>query len=309
MRPDGPPTDVDPQVSSADPPLGAGLSAVPEASAPSHPGDAQAEPTVEVEATPFEIVDRVDPMVAAHVADPDRRRALLPWVIAGSLALALAAIAFAATFTPLFRADAITIVGESHLSEARILKIAGLGPDTNLVHTDLMGAEQRLRSQPWVAEATITRSLPHGLEIRVVEREPAATTLADGRRVLVSTDGVILGGARNASELPRVTAPEGGGNVRAEALAVGAQVSAAMPTGLRSAVATITVDAEGAVVVRTGRGVLVTYGDASQLEAKAQSLKAVIDWATREHKNLASVDVTVPGSPTARLGGGVVVAR
>jgi cell division septal protein FtsQ len=269
------------------------------------PGRAdQAEPTVEVEGTGDE-AQGTDP--PTHVADPARRRAILPWAIVVIVVLLLGSIAFGLTFTPLFRADQIRISGEGHLSEAQILRIAGLGSDTNLLHADFEGAQRRLERQPWIARATISRSLPHHLDIQVVERVPVATAVAEGRRVLVSIQGVNLGGAGDVRAFPGVTSAEGTGDMTRAALRTGAEAAAAMPPGLSTQIDTIAVDGDGAIVVRTGGGILVTYGGPTQLEAKAQSLKAILAWAAREGKSLATVDVTVPGAPTVRLRGGASV--
>ena len=313
MRPDGPRPEVVPEPEPVTPgPDGSTIEQTPSDRSPASAAETEpdpqghAEPVVEVEG---EGVESTDPGPPMHVADPARRRALLPWLIVAGTVLVLGSIAFGLTFTPLFRADEIRVGGEAHLSEAKILRIAGLGPGTNLLHADLAGAQRRLERQPWIARATITRSLPHTLDINVVERVPVAITVAGGHRVLVSVQGVPLGGAGSTQAFPAVTSPEGTGDLTPSALRTGAEAAAAMPPGLRAGIGSITVDADGAIVVRTGNGILVTYGDDTQLEAKAQSLKAVLAWAVREGKSLATVDVTVPGAPTARLDGGAVVTR
>jgi cell division protein FtsQ len=295
------PEQNDPVVTQPEPPMAVTVDPPPVP----NPVD-QTQPEVEVEGVDEPVGG---PIRAAHVANPARRRALRPWLIAASVVLVLGSIAFGLTYTPLFRADQIRIRGEAHLSEAKILKVAGLGPATNLLHADLAGAQRRLEQEPWIARASVSRSLPHGLDIQVVERVPVATTVSGGRRVLVSIEGVVLGNAGNVSGFPVVLSPEGSEDLSLDELRAGGRVATAMPTGLRAQVDAITVDGDGAIVVRTGSGVLVTYGDDTQLQAKAQSLKAVLAWAARGGESLATVDVTVPGSPTAGLTGGPVVER
>ena len=73
---------------------------------------------------------------------------------------------------------------------------------------------------------------------------------------------------------------------------------------LRATVATVMVADDGSIQMQTRLGVMVTYGDASQAEAKAQALTAVLEWAASQGKTLSAVDVTVPGAPTAQLAGG-----
>lgn len=284
--------------------------AIPEV--PSEPtAEGQGEPTLDVEGsgTQEEVAGPDGTARLPHVADPARRRALVPWLIGAGVVAVLGGIAFGLTYTPLFRADEIRVEGAGHLSEAKVLKIAGLGPDSNLLYADLAAAERRLERQPWISQATVTRSLPHTLDIQVVERAPVATAVTAGHRVLVSADGVALGGVPAVHALPIITSPEGSADLTRATLRVGAEASAAMPAGLRAQIESITVDAAGTISVRMRGGVLVTYGDDSQLDAKGQSLKAVLAWAARESRPLATVDVSVPGSPTARLIGGAVVAR
>ncbi len=86
---------------------------------------------------------------------------------------------------------------------------------------------------------------------------------------------------------------------------------AAMPVPLRQQVVTVTVGQDGSIFVVTGTGVTVTYGDGSHLGAKAESLSAVLDYVAGAHEPIASVDVSVPGAPTATRPGGLaaVVGR
>ncbi len=264
----------------------------------------QAEPPVEVEGAGDGASGR-----PVHVADPARRRAILPWLIAAGALLLLGGLAFGLTFTPMFHASDLRIEGEAHFSEAKILRIAGLNADTNLLHTDLSGAVRRLERQPWIARAAITRSLPHTLDIRIAERVPVARTVASDRPVLVSAGGTLMAGSGSAEGFPLLSAADGVGELSDSALRTGAEAAAALPPALRPQVRTIDVDTQGGLVLRTSSGIEVTYGDATQLEAKAQSLMAVLAWAEREGKGLATIDVTVPGSPTASLTSGATVAR
>ena len=79
-----------------------------------------------------------------------------------------------------------------------------------------------------------------------------------------------------------------------------------MPVALQRRTGSISVGPDGSVAVETLTHIVVTYGDGSQLEAKGQTLKAVLDWSEREGVALAAVDVTVPGAPTARRYGAPV---
>jgi hypothetical protein len=74
-----------------------------------------------------------------------------------------------------------------------------------------------------------------------------------------------------------------------------------MAPGLRSVVDEIVVGSDGAIVVSLDAGFTADLGDATELRAKAASLAAILRWAAEEEVRILSADVSVPGSPTARL--------
>jgi cell division protein FtsQ len=218
------------------------------------------------------------------------------------------------SYTPFFRARIVTVSGEAHLSQAAILRIAHLGPGTNVFHLNLRAAERRLERDPWIARAKVTRHLPHTLSIVVVERVPvalASTGSAGSPPLLLAGDGTVLGPAAGSPGLPRVGTNDGTGTASTVELREGAQVVAAMPVALRQQVATVVVGDDGSVLVVTGTGVTVTYGDGSHLVAKAEALSAVLTYVAGAHEAVVSVDVSVPGAPTANRPGGLaaVVGR
>ena len=246
----------------------------------------------------------------AHMADPARRRAMVPWVLVGAVMLLLCTVALGLSYTSLFSAKVISVTGQGHLDRVQVLRIAGLGSGTNLLHADLASAERRLEQDPWVADATVTRRLPGTLTIVVRERIPVAIAQGGPKAsAYVSVEGTSMGDAPAGASLPMIISSDGAAAPQAEDLITGAAVAAAMPRALRALTATIAVDPNGEITVVTRGGVVVTYGEATQLEAKGQSLKAVLGWAEREAEPITSVDVTVPGAPTAALPGGALVTR
>ena len=235
----------------------------------------------------------------AHVANPVRRRALMPWAVVAGVVVVLGAGAVGLTYTPVFHAKTISVSGEARLSEQRILKIAGIGPGTDVFHADLAGAERRLEKNPWIANAVITRHLPSSLSVVITERVPVALTRsADGSLGYLALDGTVLAPAHGKPILPEVKAAPGA-SADPSMLATGAAVAKALPPSLLPQVASISVDPAGSVVLGMRSGVTATYGDGSDLAAKGQALKAVLTYAAQHGGVVASVDVEVPGAPTA----------
>jgi len=161
-----------------------------------------------------------------------------------------------------------------------------------------MAAERRLERDPWVRRATVTRTLPRSVAIDVVERTPVAIGAVGGPAELLAGDGTALGPS-TGSGLPRIATADPSGASGLAELHEGTAAAAAMPPALRSSVAVVTVEASGAIALQTRSGVTVTYGDGSQLKAKAQALLAVLAHAAATGQAFTSIDVSVPAAPTA----------
>jgi hypothetical protein len=63
----------------------------------------------------------------------------------------------------------------------------------------------------------------------------------------------------------------------------------------------VVVAADGTLRVRLADGFSAMLGEASELRAKAESLGALLTWVREEGVTVVSADLTVPGSPTAKL--------
>src|SRR4029453_18091693 len=96
-----------------------------------------------------------------------------------------------------FAIDDVRVVGNAHLTSARVIREAGIAPEAKVLSVDLEGVEARLESDPWVASATVERSLPGTITIRVDERVAVVAVERAGAFVLIASDGTVLGaGAR-----------------------------------------------------------------------------------------------------------------
>lgn len=243
-----------------------------------------------------------------HKAIPAQRRALMPWAVVAATLVILGAVGIGLTYTPVFHAKTIDVTGEHRLSEQRILKIAGIGPATDVFHLDLGAVERHLERNPWIAVAVVTRRLPSTITVKVSERRPIALTRTpDGRLAYMAVDGTVLAPAPARTPLPEVVTAATSTD-DAAALSAGAVVARGLPRSLVPQVASISVDDSGAVTVLMRSGVTAAYGDASEPEAKGQALKAVLDYASTQPQAIVSINLEVPGAPTAVFAGGVVVS-
>jgi cell division protein FtsQ len=266
------------------------------------------EVVVVPEASPTSVAEPVATARPPHMVSRARRRALMPWAVVASVLVVLGAGAIGLTYTPMFHAKTITVSGERRFSEPQILKMAGIGPGTDVFHVDLGSVERRLERNPWIAAAVVTRHLPSTISVVISERRAVALARsADGTLTYLALDGHVLAPARGTPRLPVVkTALDV--STDASAAATGAAVAQALPPALLPDVATISIGADGSVVLEMRSGVTATYGDGSQAELKGEALKAIVDYAANNGRALHSVDVSVPGAPTAVFADGAVAS-
>src|SRR5215211_1067331 len=200
------------------------------------------------------------------------------------------------TYTPLFAARDILVAG-TDIPRAEVLRIAGIDDRINVVHLDVEEVARRLEGDPRILDADVARSLPGTIRIGLTARAPVAVV---GRPAsFVGPDGVVIGPASRYASFPVIR----GGDLR-----TGAAAAAAMSPALRASVASIVVRSDRGIGVQLDAGFSADLGGASELDAKAASLAALLAWVTEEGVRVESVDVTVPGSPTAELENGVSVA-
>lgn len=235
-----------------------------------------------------------------RAADAERR-ILRRLTIVAFAVVVVATLAVAVTYTGLFAAKDIELRGSHQIPRAEILALAHVDQRSNVFHLDARAVERRLRRDPRIVEAHVTKSLPDRLTIEIVQRMPVAVTGTP--ETLVGADGVVIGPAADTVGLPALIAPDGGPLV-AEALSAAAATAGALDPGLRRAVDAVVVNSDGGVVLRLAAGFSASFGDASDLDAKAASLGALLSWIRERGVTVVSADLTVPGSPTAQLEAG-----
>ncbi|HUF59190.1 MAG TPA: FtsQ-type POTRA domain-containing protein [Actinomycetota bacterium] len=231
------------------------------------------------------------------------RRVIRRWTVAAFATILVATLAVAATYTPLFAASDIEIQGSGGISSADLLALARVDEDSNVFHLDTRAVERRLERDPRILEARVIRSLPDALRIEIVARTPVGVVGTGGVGTpmdLVGADGVLIGPAGNTVDLPALLAPDGG-PVGAGSLATAAAAAGALEPALRRAVDAVVVAPDGGVEVRLAAGFSASLGDASELTAKAASLAALLAWVQERDVRVVSADLSVPGSPTAKL--------
>jgi cell division protein FtsQ len=91
-----------------------------------------------------------------------------------------------------FRIASIALSGQRHVSREEILSVAGVTGTTSLLFLDVDAARDRLKVNPWIADATVLKLYPDRLQIGIKEREAFALWQQAGRVSVVAADGTVL---------------------------------------------------------------------------------------------------------------------
>jgi cell division protein FtsQ len=91
-----------------------------------------------------------------------------------------------------FRIAAIALAGQKQVSREEILTTAGVTGRTSLLFLDAATARQRLKTNPWIADATVLKLYPDRLQVQVTERQAFALWQKEGRVAVIASDGTVL---------------------------------------------------------------------------------------------------------------------
>jgi cell division protein FtsQ len=143
-----------------------------------------------------------------------RRRAFTSRALLGAQVAAVALLALAGAWTAwqrVFASDRLRVgrleVRGSHfLSEGEVRELASPVVGESILALDIEALKARLRSSPWVADATVSRALPDTVRVEIHERVPLALAELD-RLYLMDEDGGLIdiyGPRTGAFDLPIV---------------------------------------------------------------------------------------------------------
>jgi cell division protein FtsQ len=91
-----------------------------------------------------------------------------------------------------FRIVNLAVTGHDQLTREEVLAAARLTGRSSLLFLDAEATRERLKSNPWIAEATVRKLLPGALQIEIRERAPFALWQKDRRFSVIADDGTVL---------------------------------------------------------------------------------------------------------------------
>jgi cell division protein FtsQ len=91
-----------------------------------------------------------------------------------------------------FRITSVALSGHVHVSREEVLAIAGVTGTTSLLFLDVVAVRERLRTNPWIADATVLKLYPGELQVSISERQAFALWQKDRRVSVIAEDGTVL---------------------------------------------------------------------------------------------------------------------
>ena len=110
----------------------------------------------------------------------------------------------------------VTVSGATHMSERKILAIAGVDSSKSLPFFDVAEARARLEADPLIKQASVRKLYPDRLVIEIVERTPYAVWQKDGDVHAIAADGASIDEVSDGryAGLPFVVGEGANGRVR-----------------------------------------------------------------------------------------------
>lgn len=203
-----------------------------------------------------------------------------------------------------FRIQQLSIVGRRQLTEKSVLAAAGVTDRTSLLFLDVDQARSRLKSSPWIAEASISKFYPGRLRIEIEEREPFALWQKDGKISVIAADGTVLAplAGRRFAALPLVVGP--GAATKARHFLAVLHRYPALRDSVRASI--LVADRRWNLKLKNGIDIRLP-------EAEIERALATLSGLDRDSKllsrDITAVDLRLPDRVTVRLSDSAAQAR
>ena len=248
----------------------------------------------------------IDPRIRARriaVQRHEGRKRLRRLAVVAAMA-GTAAVGWGLTQTPLLDVDHVEIIGAGRSGAAAIEAATGIGRGDALLSAPVGRAAARVAELPWVQTVDVSRKWPNRIQVRVVERVPAAAVpVAAGGWVLVDAAGRQLAvapepepGVLRVEVEPVVATP--GRTLDAGVTAV-LELAATRPAALADRLLSLRPASRGAVEgtvrLRDDTVATVRFGRPTQAAAKWLALLTLLE--DTDPTGIQTIDVRVPSAP------------
>jgi cell division protein FtsQ len=215
----------------------------------------------------------------------------LPWqalAISSATALGIAAVGLGLLWFVNQPIERIQVDGSfQHLTALDVEKaVRAQLHGAGLISVRINAVQRGIRALPWVESASVQRSWPHGLAVRVSEQQALARW---NGRDLVNAEGTRFASDARfvAPELPQLAGPSGSeAAVVARYLALQGRITEA---GMR--LVALRLDARGAWEAQLDNGIIVRFGRKQIEERSARFVAVVLRMLVQRAADIAYVDL------------------
>lgn len=211
--------------------------------------------------------------------------------------IGLAAAGFWLVRSPFLEIDGVAVTGAQHSDADAIIESLGVTAGTPTISVDAAAVERALRTDPWIAEASVVVTWPGTVDVEVSEHVPVAVVQVSEGFAHVTTTGHVVQMLDDAAGHPLITVPDAG-PVRAGAELGGPALIGALefvsvlPPELLPVTA-VAVGGNDQLAATVGE-YEVRLGRAIDMRSKAAALAALIDHGVEPG---SSIDVTAAKRP------------
>lgn len=205
----------------------------------------------------------------------------------------LALLAWVLLASPLLAVRQVSVTGASRLGQQQILAAAGIATGTPLARLDTAAVAARVRLLRPVADVSVTRDWPHGVRVRIAERQPVAGVRQGQTVLLLDRGGVAFASAGSfpVGVVPLVVDRPGPND---SATRAALSVLQALPTGLRARLGSLSAASPEQVELLLADGRTVVWGGAGGAAQKVPAVEALLRLPGKVF------DVSAPGVVTRR---------
>jgi cell division protein FtsQ len=200
---------------------------------------------------------------------------------------------------------AIEVLGndKGRAKTKELIDRAGITMGQSLLEVSTGEVALRVKSHPWVADASVERILPSRIRIEVIERTPAMLVYMGTGSYLVDRSGVVLQQGTEplvkVLDLPPITlAP--GTRISSAEFVHALSIFNALPAEIRWNVHTIQAASIDGITVETNGGGAIFYGAAEKLEEKNHAAQSLLATPLITGAKARVIDVRVPSRPAMR---------
>lgn len=229
-------------------------------------------------------------------------RLRLAAIAAGVVAL-VAAIVWIYT-SDLFAVTDVRVLGATRLSEKQVITLAAIPKGVTLLRLPSADIVKRVRSDPWVADAQVSRDFPHAVTITVQERKPFAAVEVGRLAYLVDKTGVVLAAQPTTTtalplmrDIVLASRPLPSQRLTSLEFNNALMVLEALPRTLRDQISFVYAKTVDDLKLGTKTGLEIMWGRAEQMDTKRYAVERLI---AGNPKKIIYIDVRVPGTPTAK---------